>query len=461
MSQKSSSSTRAEEHPCSLLASFYTLTPLHAGAGAGLGAIDLPLQRERMSGLPQLQGSGIKGAWREQARLQWFNDQDKPTLQALFGSEPPKTGDSAEALQAGALSITDARLLLFPVRSARGGFAWLTCPLVLERLSRDLTLLELAYPPENEGLRALLELQDDRALVGKESRVVAGDRVILEDLDYTATPSAVVDGLAAWLVNNALPEGLQVERLARQLVILSDAEFQQMTELRTEVVTRIRISPETHTVEQGALWTEEQLPAESLLYSAVRISKEWRAPKQEKTADSRSRDTLVQDFLTLAKDRPVFHLGGDRTLGRGLVQVRLMDSPNKLELAQESIPQGGGSAPIPASRQDRIRAAMNAVTNLKSAGEEGKNLCLKLPSLLQNNGLGQTLAFLAAKGKDDASPFGTVLRALVRVLGAHGLVGREHIPGWIAGASAQQVRQASRDALDFAGWLKRFAQAQL
>jgi CRISPR-associated protein Cmr4 len=38
----------------------YAETPLHAGSGTALGAVDLPVQRERMTNLPMVQGSGIK-----------------------------------------------------------------------------------------------------------------------------------------------------------------------------------------------------------------------------------------------------------------------------------------------------------------------------------------------------------------------------------------------------------------
>ena len=39
-------------------------TPLHAGTGSGLGAVDLPIQRERSTGYPIVQASGLKGALR-------------------------------------------------------------------------------------------------------------------------------------------------------------------------------------------------------------------------------------------------------------------------------------------------------------------------------------------------------------------------------------------------------------
>ena len=56
-------------------------------------------------------------------------------LNRLFG--PPTAGAGEFA---GALSVSDARLLAFPVRSLKGVFAWVSCPAVLTRLQRDACL---------------------------------------------------------------------------------------------------------------------------------------------------------------------------------------------------------------------------------------------------------------------------------------------------------------------------------
>ena len=49
----------------------------------------------------------------------------------LFGS------DNANVSWNGALQFSEAKLLAFPIRSAKGSFAWITCPLMLQRAARD------------------------------------------------------------------------------------------------------------------------------------------------------------------------------------------------------------------------------------------------------------------------------------------------------------------------------------
>lgn len=126
----------------------FTRTPLHIGAGASVGAIDQPIQRERHTGFPIIPGSSLKGVfadeWTEVVDDVEKDPKDptrtrpvrkarpKPERDWLFGTESG-SGD----LTAGALQFGEARLLAFPIRSARGSFAWLTSPTLLRRAVRD------------------------------------------------------------------------------------------------------------------------------------------------------------------------------------------------------------------------------------------------------------------------------------------------------------------------------------
>src|SRR5947199_8197574 len=95
----------------------YVETPLHAGVGSGLSSIDLPIQRERTTQYPMIQGSGIKGKLRATAEFENFAD-----LEILFGSSKKEdrnvkthTGNGAKSNEenkehTGALIIGDARI---------------------------------------------------------------------------------------------------------------------------------------------------------------------------------------------------------------------------------------------------------------------------------------------------------------------------------------------------------------
>lgn len=108
----------------------YTETPLHAGVGSGLSSIDLPIQRERATQYPMIQGSGIKGKLRAS-----LEESHNSLVDIVFG---PPSSNGTGSDHAGALVTGDARILLFPVRSLNGVFAYTTSYDVLSRFRRDI-----------------------------------------------------------------------------------------------------------------------------------------------------------------------------------------------------------------------------------------------------------------------------------------------------------------------------------
>src|SRR5581483_3288005 len=144
------------------------LTSLHPGSGTALGAVDLPVQRERHTDWPVIPGSSIKGVLREAT--------ENRLRQRLFGA-----GDT-DGTSAGALSFTDARVLAFPVRSAKGVFAWVTCPQALNRWSRDAGLVGTrpSVPPLSPG--------ESTGFVSEGSPCIHNKKLILEEFVFDAEP---------------------------------------------------------------------------------------------------------------------------------------------------------------------------------------------------------------------------------------------------------------------------------
>ena len=106
--------------------------------------------------------------------------------------------------------------------------------------------------------------------------------------------------------------------LQKNLVVLSDNDFRDFTLMSTEVITRTKIDNETGTVADGALFTEEFLPNDSVLYSLVFASDEY--GKNGRTEDA----TWVMDFFQKQmKEIDFFQLGGNATLGKGILRTQL------------------------------------------------------------------------------------------------------------------------------------------
>jgi CRISPR-associated protein Cmr4 len=258
------------------------LTPLHPGSGTALGAVDLPVQRERHTNWPVIPGSSVKGVLREATPTE--------LRQRLFG-----TGDS-EGTSAGALSFTDARLLAFPVRSLKGVFAWVTCPQALQRWSRDAGLVgkEVKVPKVSMG--------ESDASHYQGSPCVHNGKLILEEFVFDAK-GADLDFFDA----------LESEDRKR-LVVLDDTNFTHFATYATEVTARIRLKEQTKTAEGHMLFYQEFVPAETLFYSLVLA------------APSRRRDEPATAEGNLDSFRPpdTIQIGGDETTGKGLCSLRLV-----------------------------------------------------------------------------------------------------------------------------------------
>jgi CRISPR-associated protein Cmr4 len=289
----------------------YCETPVHAGTGTSLSIVDLPIQRERITGLPIVQASSLKGVLRaEVERLK-----GKQIAEALFGFGP-ETQRAHE--YAGCVSPHDARLLLFPIRSLVGVFAWATCPLVLERFKREMIAAGFSVNWDVPTLPA----NSHQALVAESSEIIVEATVVLEEFAFKAQPSAEAKSIAEWLVENAFPQSEEYKPfrdwLPKRFVILPDDAFRDFTQLATEIQTRVQLKKETKTVGEGP-WTEEHLPSETLLYAPIFVNKPL-APNANQLGLIDS-DAVLQALSDLQLDR--LQIGGDETVGRGIVKVRL------------------------------------------------------------------------------------------------------------------------------------------
>lgn len=173
----------------------HTLSPTHVGTGRGVGYIDLPIQRDKVTGWPLIPGSAFKGVWADHFRATEENRRSNPKLGLAFGRASDR---EANASNAGALVPTDARLVCLPIRSFQGTFAWCTSPLALQMLHRDLSLagmvdLPAVPPPLAEGVVHRTT----------ETKIEDNGRIFLEDLDFAgkecATATAWSTRLATWV----------------------------------------------------------------------------------------------------------------------------------------------------------------------------------------------------------------------------------------------------------------------
>lgn len=272
------------------LLSLYAISPLHAGAGQATGAVDLPIQRERHTGWPLVQASGVKGALRD-ALTEALEKKDADLVEVIFGKEGTRENDAV----AGCLMLSDARLLAYPMRSDVAPFVWITCPAVLRRLADDLLLLGW---PEAE-IKALREAGLEEGKAHPLNLEFTSSKILLEEWPLTVGPKKELN-----LLSNLFP-------VLTRLFLVPDAVFDYGISQCTEVQAQIKIDNTTGTAQDGSLRYQELLPSDSQLYVVCLLQ------------GARGEDLQAEALYAYLKDNLGAHLqlGGDWTLGRGLCKV--------------------------------------------------------------------------------------------------------------------------------------------
>ena len=299
--------------------SLYAETPVHPGSGSTFGAIDLPIQRERHTNLPVLPASSIKGVLRDVAglTLPGLTSPDDGQIDEVFG---PRVGSGND--HAGAISVTDGRLLLFPIRSVRGVFLWATCPFMVERLRRDAALVpgaSLSLPTAAE-----LTVEDGSALV-QDQRVVTA-KIVLEDDEYEVSSppkmKMLVEAVQGLFPNDEAYKFFR-DRLVTHLMLLSDSDLMRLTISGTDVVTRNRLNEQkTTTGGGGNMWVQEYVPSDAFFYSIVLATSSRKSTSSLPTG----KDVLKAAHGMISRLNHL-QIGGDETVGRGWMRANWIGVP--------------------------------------------------------------------------------------------------------------------------------------
>jgi len=278
----------------------YAESPVHTGAAGSLDVIDLPVQREAATGYPVIWGQSLKGALRQQAG-------DAAWVETMFGSaiaDPAEDGGT----NPGWLAVGDAQLVAMPVPTLRRTFAWLTTEIALGRLARKYGRVGHATP--------------DVPRVGPDIGAAASAPWASERPEALG-PCLVPLGrerdglLAAWAARIAADVLSWSEMLRpfagklREDLVLAGADVAPML-LRecTEQAVRVQLRKDEKTVEHGPFYSE-YLPAETIMAASLTLRGRGDTQEHRQALHGLLDETLIQ-------------VGGDETLGKGLMWARLI-----------------------------------------------------------------------------------------------------------------------------------------
>ena len=285
-----------------LMLGLFAETSLHPGTGASTGVVDLPIQREKHTGYPMIQASGLKGAMREVAERIW--DDDKNLVNLIFG--PPDSD------HAGSIGITDARVLAFPVRSLSEVFLWVTCPSIISRLKRDINMLG-----KTDDLPDLSP-EKEKALVGSASDLACSFALEEMSFDVETSEGTDVDKVIT-VVCGFMPvkesHKAVKEKMKKHLVVIHDEDFQYLMQNATQVTAR-NVLNDKKTSEN--LWYEESIPPDTLFYTLLLPS----VKPMGTHCEIKDATVLIEKFKMGISGGDYIQVGGNETVGMGWCAIK-------------------------------------------------------------------------------------------------------------------------------------------
>ena len=235
----------------------------------------------------------------------------------------------------------------------KGVFAWVTCPKVLQQFERDMRICNKdfklnAIPANPNDGECYLLTEDSKVTIPNGQH----KSVLLEEYAFKVQSVQTINVIEAqgqergemnlhgWLACYTSEQTFFQDKMMEDIVILSNDDFKDFVNLSTEVITRTAIDNDKGTVKPGALFTEEFLPAESVMYSLVMASplfvdnkaKEGERSKKAKVIDeinaiqgiTATDDEDKKVLAAFIKNLPsVMQIGGNATLGKGIVRTKI------------------------------------------------------------------------------------------------------------------------------------------
>ncbi|MGC8988952.1 MAG: type III-B CRISPR module RAMP protein Cmr4, partial [Verrucomicrobiia bacterium] len=162
----------------------------------------------------------------------------------------------------------------------------------------------------------------DRVVAGAE--LIVNNQVVLEEFAMDIQPDGgnQLASLASQL-KELSNDPLWQAKLPVRIAVVHDENFQHFVTTCTEIVARIKVDPATRTVDEGALFNQENVPCETMFYSVLTVL----PPRRQPTEASFDPDAKLAELLP-ADNPPILQIGGDETTGHGLCEVKRIQLNN-------------------------------------------------------------------------------------------------------------------------------------
>jgi len=238
---------------------FMTVDPVHIGTGGyRLGRVDNSIARDAGTNLPKIPGTSLHGAARHYSAYNYNKTscagqkkhcgEDACPICYTFG-HASSGKDGEQGGYAGVVSISDTRILFFPVSSMYGP-VWVSTPEILE-----------------EGGIKISECE-----VNKDKAVTSLDTNGKGQVNLGWLMLKAENGLK-FLEHPFKDTGKKEFEAIKDSIILVDKKyFSRIVNSNLEVRTSVSINPETGAAEDGALYTYEAIPRATFLWADIVVN---------------------------------------------------------------------------------------------------------------------------------------------------------------------------------------------
>ena len=275
------------------------LTPLRVGAGSSPTTLDIPLVKDNFD-IPFIPASSFKGSLKAHLAIKdgcIIEDEERPklecgkceTLCCLLGVNETET----EHVGISKLSFSDLYPVLLPYPHPTELYVFLTSELALERVRFAIT----------ESLNEPI-------------RVVEDAKVEIDGMDIKAK-RATLSGTFLNILRDLNP---LFDESVREVYIIDNELWSLIVNKSTIKETKNKINLYTGTVERGGLWNEEYLPHGTVIMGSIWVS-------GGENGYCRREFSSIEDALRALKLETRFSLflGGRESVGRGLVEVKIIE----------------------------------------------------------------------------------------------------------------------------------------
>ncbi|MCT4594739.1 MAG: type III-B CRISPR module RAMP protein Cmr4 [Anaeromicrobium sp.] len=266
------------------------LTNMHVGTGdTGYGLVDNTVQRDVVTNYPAIYSSSLKGALRQFARYEKFDE-----IKEIFGSE----NTSNESMESGLAKFFQANLLSIPVRGQKKPFYRATCYKIINELIEN---LEIHKIEDTDGIMRILNTLKDE----KESFLL-----VTEEIEKKEKGSKEI--IEGYEVKTKKEDKLtHLENIfGKDIVVFDNETFGHIIE-ELPVIARNCLD----NGESKNLWYEEIVPRETRFYFPVILD------EKKDNNGTEEEDSRLSKKLNDLLENKMIQIGANASIGYGYTEI--------------------------------------------------------------------------------------------------------------------------------------------